>query len=189
MLAHDAAPRHLLHDRRTASPSPGPHPGCEPLDDDSRQPVEIDRRRIVREGGVVDVWIRTRGDPDAVAREFEAVDVEGEAVRRVRASLHRSLHRWSFQCDHASHALAVSAYYAADGSPIREFGPTRRSCWPVQPETVGQRPLGFACGHDRGEARADRDDRPAAASDDDGAAPGDAANVAVDRVPVRTRTR
>ncbi|MCZ8102275.1 MAG: hypothetical protein O9972_30820, partial [Burkholderiales bacterium] len=88
MLAHDAAPRHLPHDRRTASPSPGPHPGCEPLDDDSRQPVEIDRRRIVREGGVVDVWIRTRGDPDAVAREIEAVDVEGEAVLRVRASLH-----------------------------------------------------------------------------------------------------
>ena len=126
--------------------------------------MEIDRRRIVREGGVVvDVWIRVRGEPDAVAREFEAAGVADDEVRRVRASLHHLLHLWSFHCDDASHALAVSAYYSADGTPIREFRPTRRACRPVQPETVGQRLLGIACG--RGQALADRDDRPGAGQD------------------------
>jgi hypothetical protein len=170
-----------------ASPAPGPHPGWEPLADDLPQPVEIDRRRIVREGGVVDVWIRMRGVPDAVAREFEAAGVGDDEVRRVRASLHHSLHLWSFRCDDASHALAVSAYYSADGTLIREFRPTRRAYWPVQPETVGQRLLGITCGRGQGQALADRDDRPDADADDDEAGPGDAASRAVDPAPVRTR--
>jgi hypothetical protein len=170
-----------------ASPAPGRHPGWAPLADDLRQPVEIDRRHIVREGGVVDVWIRMRGDPDMVAREFEAAGVGGDDIRRVRASLHHSLHLWSLHCDDAPHALAVSAYYASDGALIREFRPTQRADRPVQPETVGQRLLGLACGRGEGEALADLGERPDPTSDDDEVGLGDAASRTLDPAPVRTR--
>jgi hypothetical protein len=129
-----------------AAPTAMPYPRWEPLTDDPRQPVEVDRTRIVRDRGLVQVWIRLRADPEAVAREFEAAGLGEDDVRRVRATLHHSVHRWSFHCDESSHALALSAYYASDGSLIREFRPARHAYWPVQPDSVGQRLLGLACG-------------------------------------------
>ncbi len=150
-----------------ASPAAAPFPRWEPLADDLRRPVEIDRSRIVRDRGLVEVWIRMRGDADAVAREFEAAGVDEDGVERVRSTLNHSLHLWAFHCDDGSHALAVSAYYSDDGSLIREFRPARRAYWPVQPDTVGHRLLDVACGRAHGgPLAADRDDGPEAAADD-----------------------
>ncbi|RPH42587.1 MAG: hypothetical protein EHM87_16395 [Burkholderiales bacterium] len=143
--------------------TPPPYPAWEPLAEALRPSVEIDRRRIVRDRGFVEVWVRTRGEPAAVAREFAAAGEPDETVARVRTALGHSEHLWSFQCEDRTHALAVSAYWATDGSPIRRFDVTRRAYWPVQPDTVGQRLLRAACGP------ADRDTlaRDGAPSDDD----------------------
>ena len=146
--------------------------------------------RIVRDGGLVDVWIRLRGDRAAVAREFEAAGEDAASVGRVRASLDHSRHRWSFHCDDGTHALAVSAYYADDGTLIRAFEPARRDWWPVQPDTVGQRLLGLACGPggttagplaDPGRAPED------AAHDGHAPADGDGSRRADDAMPARPR--
>ena len=142
--------------------APSPHGGWSALENGPS--MELDRRRIVRDGARVDVWVRQRGDRDAVAAEFEAAGVGADDVERVRAGLGRSEHRWAFRCDDRMHALAVSAYYATDGALIREFRVERLAWWPVQADTVGQRLLREVCGPARrdavaGSAPDDRDGR------------------------------
>ena len=172
------------------APAPDPHLPWEPLGDDPARRIEVDRVRIVRDGGLVDVWIRLRGDRAAVAREFEAAGEDAASVGRVRASLDHSRHRWSFHCDDGTHALAVSAFFADDGTLIRAFEPARRDWWPVQPDTVGQRLLGLACGPggttagplaDPGRAPED------AAHDGHAPADGDGSRRADDAMPARPR--
>lgn len=144
----------------TAAPSP--HTGWSALDDGGPAAMEIDRRRVRRDGAHAEVWVRIRGDRDAVATEFEAAGAAPEDVDRVRRTLGRSEHRWAFRCDEGSHALAVSAYYADDGTLIRAFAVDRPAWWPVEPDTVGDRLLRAVCG---------RAARPSVA---DGVGPGEA---------------
>jgi hypothetical protein len=92
------------------------------------------------------------------------------------------MHLWSFHCDDGSHALAVSAYYATDGALIREFRPAQRAYWPVQPDTIGQRLLGLACGR----PIAERDDASEPDAADDSTGGGDAARRAGEPAPVGT---
>jgi hypothetical protein len=130
-----------------SAPAPAsPHPGWEPLIDGARTPIEIDRRRIMRQRGFADVWVRASGDPATVAAEFEAAGAGADEIERVRAGLRYSEHLWSFYCEDGTHSLAYSAYYAQDGSLIRAFEVSQRAYWPVQPDTVGQRLLSAACG-------------------------------------------
>jgi hypothetical protein len=122
-----------------------PHLGWEPLAADLRLPVEIDRRRVRREHGFVDVWVRSRDRPESVAGEFVAAGVGPDAVERVRRSFHHAEHLWSFHCAGGTHALAHAAYFARDGSLIRAFPVERRAYWPVVPDTVGKRIQRVAC--------------------------------------------
>lgn len=128
-----------------ASPVASPYPAWEPLLPDPRHTVEIDRRRLRRERGFVDVWIRNRGRPEAVAKEFEAAGVHPARTARVRAALGHSEHLWSFYCEDGTHALAYSAYYAVDGTLIQDFTVRRPTYWPVQADTVGRRLMQAAC--------------------------------------------
>jgi hypothetical protein len=132
-----------------ATSPPSPHAGWEPLGDSLRAGLEIDRTRIVRDGGEVRLRVRATGDRPTVAAEFEAAGAAADDVARVRASLHHSVHAWSFRCEERTHALATSEYYAEDGTLIRAFRIERLSYWPVQPDTVGQRLLAAACGTTR----------------------------------------
>jgi hypothetical protein len=147
-----------------ASP-PSPHAGWEPLGDNLRAGIEIDRTRIVRDGGEVRLRVRAIGDRPTVAAEFEAAGAAAEDVARVRASLHHSVHAWSFRCEERTHALATSEYFAEDGTLIRAFRVEHLSYWPVQPDTVGQRLLTAACGTTRVASGADDPD----AQDEDSA--------------------
>lgn len=135
----------LLASMPDAPAAPSPHLGWEPLAADLRLPVEIDRRRVRREHGFVDVWIRSRDRPDSVAGEFVAAGVEAEAVERVRRSFHHAEHLWSFHCEGGTHALAHAAYFADDGTLIRSFPVELRAYWPVVPDTVGKRIQQVAC--------------------------------------------
>ncbi|HYF59556.1 MAG TPA: hypothetical protein VEA81_11425, partial [Burkholderiaceae bacterium] len=96
----------------------------------------------------------------AVASEFASAGAEPTAIERVRASLSHSEHLWSFQCEDRTHALAYSAYYATDGTLIRDFSVERREYWPVREDTLGQRLLDEACGRDTLAAGDDEDDEP-----------------------------
>ena len=125
---------------------PASYPAWEPIGDGLRDPVEIDRRRIVRDRGFVEVWVRTRGERSAVAEEFVDAGAPADTIARIRETLDRSEHLWSFQCADRTHALAVSAYWATDGALIGRFDVTRRTYWPVQQDTVGQTLLDAACG-------------------------------------------
>jgi hypothetical protein len=139
-----------------------PHGGWEPLAFESRMRVEIDRRRILRDDGFIDVWIRTRPQRDSVASEFEAAGAPPEQVERVRRALGHSEHLWSFRCEDETHALARSAYYATDGALIRAFDVSRREYWPIRPDTLGERLLDEVCGpagDGRGRRRSARDRR------------------------------
>jgi hypothetical protein len=139
-------------------PAASPHQPWEPLLADPRSAVEIDRARIRREHGFVEVWVRSRGRPDAIAAEFEAAGVPADGIARVRKAFDRSEHLWSFHCEGGTHALAYSAYYATDGTLIRDFRIDRRAYWPVQPDTVGVRLLQVACGERRADEPPDGGD-------------------------------
>lgn len=128
------------------APVVSPHPGWEPLASSSRTPMEIDRRRIVRDRGFVEIWLRTRAEPDSVAAEFEAAGAAPERVARVRDALGHSEHLWSFHCETGTHALGHSAYYDVEGRLIQAFNVERRAYWPVQTDTIGERIRDVACG-------------------------------------------
>lgn len=147
------------------SGAPTPHAGWSPLDDAQPAAMELDRDRLRRDGAQVEVWIRLRGDRQAVASEFEAAGAAPEDTERVRRTLGRSEHRWSFRCDDASHALAVSTYYDTAGALIREFRVASPAWWPVQPDTVGHRLLREVCGPETRERLADGDASDAEAAD------------------------
>lgn len=147
-----------------ASSFASPYPAWEPLLPDPRQSLEIDRTRLRRDRGFVEVWVRNRGRPEAVAREFEAAGVDPERTARVRREFDRSEHLWSFYCADGTHALGYSAYYAVDGSLIQEFRVPLRTYWPVQADTVGRRLMQAACGASR---IAGTEDDPTAGRDGD----------------------
>jgi hypothetical protein len=153
--------------------TPSPHMPWEPLLTDPRSDVEVDRSRIRREHGFAEIWVRSRGKPEAIAAEFVAAGVEADRVERVRAAFQRSEHLWSFRCEDRTHALAYSAYYATDGSLISDFKVGQLTYWPVQPDTVGVRLLQAACG-DRHAGAPDGD----ADGDGDGDGDGDEESTA-----------
>jgi hypothetical protein len=128
------------------STAASPHTPWEPLLADPKSKVEIDRTRVSRAHGFVEIWVRSRGQPESIAQEFVAAGESPERVERIRTAFERSEHLWSFHCEAGTHALAYSAYYATDGSLIRDFNVGRRAYWPVVPDTVGTRLLHAACG-------------------------------------------
>jgi hypothetical protein len=165
-----------------AAGAPAPYPAWEPIGDGLPHPVEIDRSRIVRDRSFVELWVRTRGERSAVAAEFIDAGAPADTIARVRETLDHSEHLWSFQCEHATHALAVSAYWATDGSLIRRFDVTRRVYWPVQPDTVGQTLLHMACGQTRQDTLA-ADGEPTPTDPDTGEAPTSGAQLPSAEVP------
>lgn len=134
---------------------PSPDGGWSTLEVGAGAPLQIDRRRIRRDGARVEVWVRVRGDRGTVAAEFEAAGADAASIERVRRALGRSEHRWTFGCDDRSHALTDSIYYADDGTLIRAFRDPRPIRWPVRPDTVGQRMMRAVCGD--GDAMAGED--------------------------------
>jgi hypothetical protein len=135
----------LLASMPDAPSAPSPHPGWEPLAADLRLPVEIDRRRVRRAHGFVEIWVRSRDRAESVAGEFAAAGVGPDAVERVRRNFHHAEHLWSFHCEGGTHALAHAAYFADDGTLIRAFPVERRAYWPVAPDTLGKRIQQVAC--------------------------------------------
>jgi hypothetical protein len=153
------------------APIATPHPGWEPLIESARPALEVDRRRIVRDRGFVEVWVRTRAERESVAAEFEAAGAPPDRIERVRQALHHSEHLWSFHCEAGTHALGYSAYYERDGALIQDFRVERRAYWPVQADTVGRRLQAVACGGRPDDAHASTDGD---GDDDSGEAAADA---------------